>query len=115
MKKYKKDINFFVTTSFLFLLMFTFVQIPSVSAAERELFMGPSFGTLTVDGVSISLNKYYADLTSTNRPLLLVHAIVATIAHDKLIEHIDVCVECKDHYTEYFFGSGLGTYKPDKK
>ena len=34
---------------------------------------------------------------------------------DKLIEHIDVCVECKDYYTEYFFGPGLGTYKPDKK
>jgi len=32
--------------------------------------------------------KYYADLTSSNRPLLLMHAIVATIAHDKLIEHI---------------------------
>lgn len=32
--------------------------------------------------------KYYADLTSTNRPLLLVHAILATITHDKLIEHI---------------------------
>jgi hypothetical protein len=32
--------------------------------------------------------KYYADLTSTNRPLLLEHAIVATISHDKLIQHI---------------------------
>jgi hypothetical protein len=32
--------------------------------------------------------KYYADLTSSNRPLLLIHGVVATITHDKLIEHI---------------------------
>lgn len=32
--------------------------------------------------------KYYADLTSSNRPLLLQHAVVATITHDNLIEHI---------------------------
>lgn len=44
------------------------------------------------DGKMVEKNlreyNYYADLTSSNRPLLLVHAIMATISHDKLIEHI---------------------------
>jgi hypothetical protein len=33
---------------------------------------------------------------------------------DKLIEHIDVCVKCRDYYTELYIGPGLGTYKPKK-
>lgn len=32
--------------------------------------------------------KYYADLTCSNRPLLLVHAILATTSHDKLVQHV---------------------------
>jgi len=32
--------------------------------------------------------KYYQDVTLSNRPLSLTHAILATITHDELIEHI---------------------------
>lgn len=32
--------------------------------------------------------KYYPDVTLSNRPLSLTHAILATITHDELIEHI---------------------------
>lgn len=32
--------------------------------------------------------KYYPDVTLSNRPLSLTHAILATITHDELVEHI---------------------------
>jgi len=60
MEKYKSDISFFATTVVLFLLMFTIVRVPYILASEEELFIGTSFGTLTVDGVRISLNHSYA-------------------------------------------------------
>lgn len=32
--------------------------------------------------------KYYPDLTAQNRPLSLSHSLLATVTHDKLVEHI---------------------------